>query len=126
MRIRAEQILLKRVISCLRLDRRNPEHLHVEFDALVVYLDTYGLPVPPMQYEALVKKMLREQVKGLPLGEPYMIRNIAKAFIELAMNLIAEAERSATKSVFAEPEEVKKVLEKGMTQPTYRRFMTDT
>ena len=107
--------LLTRIVSCLRLDKKNPEHLHVEMDAIVAHLDTYGLPVPQQQYEALVKKMLKEQVKNkVELGEPFMMKKIAAAFVELAINLITVAELSFKRNIETTPEEVKERYMKDM------------
>lgn len=113
--ISAQSRLLTRISSCLKLDKKNPEHLHIELDAIITYLDNYGLSVPGQQYEALVKKMLREQIKNkAQLTEPYIFKKIASALIELASNLIISAELSFQKHLETVPEEVRERYMKDM------------
>lgn len=112
MLISPRERLLNRVVSCLRLDRKDPTHLHIELDALIQYLHGFGFIVPPFQYEQLVKKMLSEQVlnKNTPPG---IIVRIAEALIQLAENILAQAEESARKNIYTEPESIKKVMTDG-------------
>jgi hypothetical protein len=85
----------------------------VEIDAIVAYLSEFGIHVPPAQYEQLVTKMMNKHVLNMQLGQPYMMRRIAEALVELAHNLIAAVETSLVENIEdleAEPDIVKRIL----------------
>ena len=90
--------LLMRLGSCIRMDRTNPQNLHVEIDSVVAYLAEYNLYVPNAGYTKLVQKMLDEQVLGkipIDINEAYLKRQIADALLQLASNMIFKNEHEA-------------------------------
>jgi len=99
--------LLARIASCLRLDKKDKSNLHVEIDAIMVYLADYGIPVAPRQYETLATEMLNNEVVGkVKLGEPGMLEYIANMLLTLAVNMLQAAELSAHESHNDEPPEL--------------------
>jgi len=102
--------LLSRLASCLRLDKNDYTHLHVEVDAIIAYLMEFGIQVPPAQYEKLVGEMMNKHVLNLELGQPNMMKIIAQTLVDLAVNLIRHAELSSVQNIITEPEDVSKIL----------------
>ena len=99
--------LLTRLISCLRPDLNDSRHLHVEIDVIITYLHDFGLNVPPIQYESLVNKFMKQQVLNkIDISRPHTRAAVAEGLIELAFNLLTAAEKSMYKSVNTEPKMV--------------------
>jgi hypothetical protein len=100
--------LLNRLSSCLKRDKKDSTHLHVEVDSIITYLAEFGIYVPPTQYEALVSKMLTEQLVDTPLGQTDLMRNISIALVDLAATLILAAEASPIEDMPEDPDKEKK------------------
>ncbi|RMH18643.1 MAG: hypothetical protein D6698_06840 [Gammaproteobacteria bacterium] len=68
----------------------------VGYDAIIAILHDFDLPVPPSQFRAYLDKMLHTELveKKRSLAEPQIMQNIAKAIVQLAMNMLAAVEKS--------------------------------
>jgi hypothetical protein len=110
--ISQKQQLLTRVASCLRLDKDDKSNLHVEIDAILVYLSDYGIPVPPKQYEIAAIDMLKnEVVNKLKMGERNSLEYIAEMLVVLGSNILQAAEISARTNMVSETDDISKKLE---------------
>ena len=110
--ISQKQQLLTRVASCLRLDKDDKSNLHVEIDAILVYLSDYGIPVPPKQYGiAAIDVLKNEVVNKLKMGERNSLEYIAEMLVVLGSNILQAAEISARTNMVSETDDISEKLE---------------
>jgi len=94
------------------LDKDDKSNLHVEIDAILVYLSDYGIPVPPKQYEIAAIDMLKNEVENkLKMGERNSLEYIAEMLVVLGSNILQAAEISARTNMVSETDDISEKLE---------------
>ena len=107
--------LLKRLATCLRLDRTEPTHLHVEIDKFIAFLGEFRVPVPPRAFEDVIERWLKEHVlEKVELGQPNIMIKLAGVMLEIANDVILQAEGGARKNIQVEERDtvISKILER--------------
>ena len=103
--------LVNRIASCLRLDRQDPTHLRIDIQAILHYLNEFGLPVPPGEYEHQIKKLMLEHVKNKALlGSGGLIFMLSTALVALAEEILVAAEESFQENLESVTPELKGLL----------------
>jgi len=90
--------LLMRLGNCVRFDLTNPLNMHIEIDSIIAYLSEYNMFVPNTAYTEMVESMLNTQVRGkipIDVNQAFLKRQIAKALLQLASNIIWANEKQA-------------------------------
>ena len=95
--ISTEDRILVRLEQCISPDKKDPRNYHIQLDRAVEVLKSFGVVVPPKQFEEAVTEILNKAAVGkLRVGKP-AIYIMAKAVYDIASLMKIDGKSLKTK-----------------------------